>query len=48
MQKLNLDDFKTLMTSNDMVNSTVKDFVGRLDQFKDVVQKYEAMKQFQD
>ena len=48
VQKLNLDDFKTLMTSNDMVNSTVKDFVGRLDQFKDVVQKYEAMKQFQD
>ena len=41
---LNTDDFKTLVTSNDMVNLTVKEFVGRLDVVKEEIQKYEAMK----
>ncbi len=41
---LNTDDFKSLVTSNDMVNLTVKEFVGRLDVVKEEIQKYEAMK----
>lgn len=41
---LNTDDFKSLVTSNDMVNMTVKEFVGRLDVVKEEIQKYEAMK----
>ena len=41
---LNTDDFKSLMTSNDMVNVTVKDFVGRLDLVKEEIQKYESSK----
>lgn len=41
---LNTDDFKSLVTSNDMVNNTVKDFVSRLDVVKEEIQKYEAMK----
>lgn len=41
---LNSDDFKTLMTSNDMVNNTMKDFMDKLEVVKAEVQKYEAMK----
>ena len=41
---LNSDDFKSLMTSNDMVNVTVKDFVGRLDLVKEEILKYESSK----
>jgi hypothetical protein len=31
---LNSDDFKVLMNSNDMVNTTMKDFMDRLDVIK--------------
>ena len=41
---LHTEDFKSLVTSNDMVNVTVKDFVNRLDVVKEDIQKYEAMK----
>eukprot|EP00347_Sterkiella_histriomuscorum_P012977 403366488 len=41
---LNTDDFKTLVTSNDMVNLTVKEFVTRLDVVKEEIQKYESLK----
>ena len=41
---LNTDDFKTLVTSNDMVNMTVKEFVSKLDVVKEEVQKFEAMR----
>lgn len=41
---LNSDDFKTLMNSNDMVNTTMKDFMGRLEVIKTDIQKYEALK----
>lgn len=41
---LNTDDFKSLMTSNDMVNHTVKDFVTRLDVIKDEIQRYESLR----
>lgn len=34
---LNTDDFKTLVTSNDQVNLTVKEFVGRLDVVKEEI-----------
>jgi len=41
---LNTDDFKMLVTSNDMVNMTVKEFVSKLDVVKEEVQKFEAMR----
>ncbi len=44
MNLLNTDDFKTLVTSNDMVNMTVKEFVSKLDVVKEEVQKFEAMR----
>lgn len=42
---LNSDDFKTLMTSNDMINSTMKGFLDKLDVVKTEIQKYEALKE---
>ncbi len=44
VNKLNSDDFRALMSSNDIVNGTVKQFVDRLNVVKDEVQRIEASK----
>mmetsp|Transcript_35258 Transcript_35258/g.34263 ORF Transcript_35258/g.34263 Transcript_35258/m.34263 type:complete len:294 (+) Transcript_35258:767-1648(+) len=41
---LNTEDFRQLINSNDYVNKTVSEFVGKLDVVKDEVMKYEAQR----
>ena len=41
---LNSDDFKKLMTSNNLVNDTVREFVNKLDVVKEEMQRHEALK----
>ena len=41
---LNSDDFKALMSTNEIVNSTMDNFVKKLIVIKDEIQKYEAQK----
>ena len=42
VQILNSDDFRSLMTSNDQVNNTVREFVGKLEHVKEELLRFDA------
>jgi len=42
VSNLNSDDFRSLMTSNDQVNNTVKEFVGKLEVVKEELLRFDA------